>query len=126
MLLVYPGNCTDSCQHSLYNLRQLRLATGSDMNRIERAILTYNNQTNHTLSQLLALPFQGTKEIRVNRLKFESIIKKEIPASATAILPGTIYLVDPHGNIMMFYAPPADPKGMFKDLQRLLKVSQIG
>jgi hypothetical protein len=37
-----------------------------------------------------------------------------------------IYLVDPLGNLMMSYPGDADATGMKKDLQRLLKVSQIG
>ena len=37
-----------------------------------------------------------------------------------------IYLVDPRGNVMMRW--PANPqmRGMLKDLERLLKASQIG
>jgi cytochrome oxidase Cu insertion factor (SCO1/SenC/PrrC family) len=37
-----------------------------------------------------------------------------------------IYLVDPLGNLMMYYPSDADPRGMIQDLQRLLKYSQIG
>ena len=41
-------------------------------------------------------------------------------------LGGRIYLVDPMGNLMMFYEPDADAKGMVKDLERLLKISYVG
>ena len=49
-----------------------------------------------------------------------------------AFAPGTegdrdhVYLVDPHGNVMMRWRSEADPMGMVKDLQRLLRASQIG
>ena len=36
------------------------------------------------------------------------------------------FLIDPLGNLMMAYAPDAPPKGVLKDLRKLLKVSQIG
>jgi len=36
------------------------------------------------------------------------------------------YIIDPLGNLMMYYPPGGDPKDMLKDLLRLLKVSQIG
>jgi len=39
---------------------------------------------------------------------------------------GYLYFVDPHGNIMMGYAPDAKPSGQFKDLKHLLKLSHIG
>jgi cytochrome oxidase Cu insertion factor (SCO1/SenC/PrrC family) len=37
-----------------------------------------------------------------------------------------IYLVDPNGNVMMRWPAAAEPKRMLKDLERLLKASQIG
>jgi glutathione peroxidase-family protein len=37
-----------------------------------------------------------------------------------------VYLVDPLGNLMMRYEPDDEPKGMIKDLERLLKYSGLG
>jgi len=37
-----------------------------------------------------------------------------------------IYMVDPLSQYMMFYPPDADPSKILKDIQRLLKISQIG
>jgi hypothetical protein len=37
-----------------------------------------------------------------------------------------IYLVDPHGNVMMRWTSSPDLKRMLADLKRLLKASQIG
>jgi len=37
-----------------------------------------------------------------------------------------IYVIDPHGNVMMSYAPDAKPKGMLEDMKRLLRLSHIG
>ncbi|HEX5803073.1 MAG TPA: hypothetical protein VFY24_08605 [Azospira sp.] len=37
-----------------------------------------------------------------------------------------LFVVDPAGNLMMQYAPEADPKGVRADLERLLKSSWIG
>jgi hypothetical protein len=37
-----------------------------------------------------------------------------------------VYIIDPLGNLMMFYPPEADPSGMLKDLRKLLKYSKIG
>jgi cytochrome oxidase Cu insertion factor (SCO1/SenC/PrrC family) len=38
---------------------------------------------------------------------------------------GTIYLVDPLGNIMMFYPSGADPNHLKQDLKRLLTWSKL-
>ena len=37
-----------------------------------------------------------------------------------------IYLVDPLGNLFMYYADTTDPMNVLKDLKRVLEVSQIG
>jgi hypothetical protein len=37
-----------------------------------------------------------------------------------------MYVVDPLGNLMMFYAPEAKAKGMLEDTKRLLRLSSIG
>jgi hypothetical protein len=39
---------------------------------------------------------------------------------------GRIYLVDPLGHLMMSYEPGDEPRGMIKDLERLLKYSGLG
>lgn len=37
---------------------------------------------------------------------------------------GSIYLVDPYGNMMMHYSNKADPNGILKDLGRLLMIKR--
>jgi len=37
-----------------------------------------------------------------------------------------IYMIDPLGNVMMRWPANPDIKRMFKDIERLLKASQIG
>ncbi len=37
-----------------------------------------------------------------------------------------IYIVDPHGNLMMAYPAAGSARGLLKDLERLLRLSNIG
>jgi cytochrome oxidase Cu insertion factor (SCO1/SenC/PrrC family) len=37
-----------------------------------------------------------------------------------------VYLVDPLGNLMMYYRPGADPRDIVQDLEKLLKYSHVG
>ena len=39
---------------------------------------------------------------------------------------GTIFIVDPLGNLMMRYDVRQDPKGLREDLKNLLELSHIG
>jgi hypothetical protein len=35
-------------------------------------------------------------------------------------------MIDPLGNLMMYYEPTDEPNGILRDLRKLLKWSQIG
>ncbi len=96
----------------LYNTRQVRLALGKDMDRVQRILLLVGGHA--------ATPPGGWKSAHpdlavANRPPIEALSR-----------PGDILLVDPLGNMMMRYADDYSAKGMLKDLKRLLKLSEIG
>lgn len=124
ILLFYPRPCTSSCQHALYQMRQIRIALDADSDRLQRAILT-DQTPDPELTPLLQTDYAGTLHLIVDPRRLANAMKKHTHTTHE-LQNGTLYLVDPHGNVMMFYPPQADPKGIFNDLQRLLKVSQIG
>jgi len=39
---------------------------------------------------------------------------------------GGFYLIDPHGNLVMYFSPDITPREMVDDIKRLLKLSRIG
>jgi glutathione peroxidase-family protein len=45
------------------------------------------------------------------------------PAALTV---GGYFLLDPLGNLVMYFQPEIDPSDMVEDIKRLLKFSQIG
>ncbi len=124
--LVYlgDGSCPESCRIALYNLRQIRLALGKDMGRVQR-LFVYRGAccddeffpTEHP--DLLLATADGETRQRLLAVfpEFEGVA----PDAA-----GRSYLVDPLGNLMMSYPADIDPKGMLKDLKRLLRLSHIG
>ncbi len=126
MLFVYPGECNTQCQKGIYNMRQIRIATGKNQNRIGRALLSFRqDKKDPSLKRLLATKYRGTRHFYTKQANFQSVVHEKVKANY-ALKPGTLYLVDPFGNVMMSYAPGTSPTSVFKDIQRLLKVSQIG
>jgi len=112
------GDCgTEQCARKLYNMRQVRLAQGNNMERIERVWLVTDG----------APPSAPQPELYEGM----HILRGDV-ATALAALPAVgdvrdhIYLIDPAGNAMMRYPKDADPERMIRDLQRLLKYSQAG
>lgn len=125
MLLFYPGHCDIICFKKLYYLRQIRIATGKNQERVERVILTYKPWHHASTQYIFERDFSGTQHWFVNQSIFEKSFLQKINLSY-ALSPGVIYLVDPLGYIMMAYQPNANPEDILKDLQHLLMISQIG
>ena len=125
-MLLNPGQCDKNCETWLYNIRQVRRATGKHRGRVERIILTFNSERKDPkLHSLLQHEYTGTQHLSTQQSLFTKIIKRNVHADY-ALKQGTIYVVDPHGNVMMTYRPDASPTDIYKDMERLLKVSQIG
>ena len=126
--LVYllDGPCQETCLGNLYKMRQLRLATGKYAHRIQRAVLVVdNNRHALTTGQLLDYPGQLVLfPENMDAGSLESLFKRG--TDDRPFIQERLYLIDPLGNLMMSYAAETAPKGIIKDLTRLLKYSRIG
>ena len=126
--LVYPlnGKCGEDCLQNLYRMRQLRLAVGKNAGRIQRAVLVVNGDRS-------AVTVEQWQDYPGQLLLFPENMDGDALRSLFALSAGDrpfagerLYLIDPLGNLMMSYARTADPKGIIKDLSRLLKYSRTG
>jgi hypothetical protein len=118
LLYIVANSCDADCAKALYNMRQIRTATGKDMDRVQCAALTFQAQDSH-LQSLLASEFKGTAHWLISPQNFQKFSQEKSFGNG-------IYIADPLGNVMMFYPQRVDPMGIFKDLTRLLKLSHIG
>jgi len=118
--LVYAndGACGESCEFALYTLRQSRLMLGKEMDRLERVFL-HGDTTPDTV--LLTEQHAGLITIRDSSLN--ELLYNKTPAELSA---GGYYLVDPLGNLVMYFPPEIDPSDMVEDIKHLLKHSRIG
>jgi len=117
LVMVDSGACDASCQKKLYYMRQVRLAQGKEMERVERAFLINDGAA---MAPDRMAPYAGTWMIRAAGSDVLPLLPAQGARSAH------IYLIDPLGNLMLRYPPNPDPRRMIKDLQRLLKASRIG
>jgi hypothetical protein len=103
--------CDAYCERKLYFMRQVRRAQGKEMDRVERLwVLSGDGKPRAEL-----LPgIEGTR--------LASFPPEGFPGHA----PDHLYLVDPLGNLMMRFPRDPEPRGVIKDLQRLLKYSRAG
>lgn len=109
LLSAAPEGCGEACRGRLYLMRQVRLASGRDQERIERLLLSAA-----PLDAGLAREHPG---LRLALLK-----------DARALEPGFgrhIYLLDPRGRLVLRFPAEADGARMRQDLRRLLKYTRV-
>jgi cytochrome oxidase Cu insertion factor (SCO1/SenC/PrrC family) len=120
-LYVQAGRCDADCLKHLYDTRQIRLALNRDMGRVQRVFIGASD-----CCDLPALQAAHPDLITVRADPADAPLLALLPGAADEPASRRVYLIDPLGNLMMFYAPDAKPKGMLQDMQRLLRLSQIG
>lgn len=124
LVMAVSAGCDDACLKNLYATRQIHVGQGKHQHRVRR-ILIHGG----TLEQpgMLAKKYPDLVVIQANPSVFDQLKNWFALEGAPDVLNGQrVYMVDPLGNYMMYYAPGFEPKGMRKDLARLLRVSRIG
>jgi len=116
MLQVDGSACGTQCRRKLYWMRQVRLTQGRKMGYIERVWMVRDHGS---IDAQLLRDYAGTYVVRG---KSAALLK--LPAERD--VSDHIYLIDPSGNVMLRFPKDPDPSRMKKDLERLLKVSNMG
>jgi hypothetical protein len=119
-LLVYAndGECVTACENALHTLRQLRLMLGNDMNRLARVFLHGRIAPDRVLSQEQMSGLISLSDEELAR-QLWSVLSPDIPR-------GGFFLIDPLGNLVMYFQPDLVPRDTVDDIKHLLRLSQIG
>jgi len=111
--IAYVSNrCNDACEKAVADMKTIRTLMNDDMRRIQRMIIIEDSSTPVSNDESLI-------KARLNSEKLKHSLKKYTE--------NAIYLIDPIGNIMLYYEPQnIDIRLVIKDLKRLFKYSRIG
>ena len=118
LLFADLETCGERCRQSLYTLRQSRLMLGREMDRVVRVFL-HGETPPDTL--FLAEVHEGLMTAEDTAL--HTVLSNKKPDALPA---GGYYLIDPLGNLVMYFEPDIDPGDMVDDIKHLLRLSQIG
>jgi len=119
LLFFINGACEEACADNLYRIRQIRLATGKDMHRIQR-VAVIDESEEPQFSDYLSKYFPGQlyavkRDLGENFLnQFQDLKFGDKSA---------IFLIDPRGFLMMRYSNDIEPSGIIRDLSRLLRIT---
>jgi hypothetical protein len=119
-LLVYEqqGACDSACRQGLYTIRQSRLMLGKEMDRVGRIFLHGESPPD---TVFLSAEHKGLVSLRDRSLS--DLLENKRPSELAA---SGYFLIDPLGNLVMYFHPEIDPGDMVDDIKRLLKLSHIG
>lgn len=120
-VVIANDGCGEQCQQNIYYLRQMRIALGRDIDRVQNVLMVPQQLSKEMRDKLTEYPALSVIEHAPSELVGQFSLPG-VETGATAML----YLLDPAGNLMMTYAANNKPKSVLSDLQRLLKNSQIG
>jgi len=119
-LMLYPNaaTCDAECDEALIRLRQSRLMLGKDMQRVSRVLL-HGDSAPDTVD----IDEQHAGLITISDKGLIRLLEQKRPKE---LGPGGCYLIDPLGNLVMYFPPDLNPKEMVGDIKHLLRLSHIG
>src|SRR5262245_42002341 len=134
-LVVSTGaSCEGACDQAVTQLRQLHVLLNRDQSRVRRAVLFDTGVASTTLDDFesrypklgLLVRHGEPSAARDSALGKEPSAARDSALGKETALEDGVYIVDPHGNVILSYAYHDAGKPVLEDLQKLLKVSQIG
>lgn len=122
MISVADNLCDETCQNSAYTMRQVRLAIGEGQKYVDRMLIAkhlpenwHDERFNDVYKGMLVVDSNAGDGGKL----LDDLSRISDPVN------GSIFLVDPAGNLMMFYPPGEEAKAILKDMQTLFKVTQF-
>lgn len=117
ILVTAPKACSVDCQQLVYLARQVQIGLGRDASRASHALAA-------------AQPLDSDYDAKLTR---EYPQLQRYPMDLTTFSKTTgdqavpqLWIIDPHGNLVLRYDPAVKGKDLLNDLRHLLKLSNIG
>ncbi|MGU3345218.1 MULTISPECIES: hypothetical protein [Pseudomonas] len=117
MLVTAPRDCAVDCQQLVYLARQIQIGLGRDAGRASHALAA-------------AQPLGADYEAKLSR-EYPQLQRYPLDAATFSKTTGDkatpqLWIIDPHGNLVLRYDPSVKGKDLLNDLRHLLKLSNIG
>ncbi len=115
LLVTAPQGCAEECRQLVYNARQLHIGLNRDALRASHGL---------AVSQPLPGEYEALLEQEYPQLgRFEL---DAVSYGKSGVEGPQLWIVDPHGNLVLRYDSKVKGKAILEDLRLLLKLSQIG
>jgi len=117
ILVTAPKDCAVDCQQLVYLARQIQISLGREAGRASHALAA-------------AQPLNADYAAKLDR-EYPQLQRYPLDPGVFARTTGDkavpqLWIVDPHGNLVLRYEPNVKGKDLLNDLRHLLKLSNIG
>ncbi|KRA07827.1 MULTISPECIES: hypothetical protein [unclassified Pseudomonas] len=117
LLVTAPATCAADCQQLVYLARQLQIGLGREASRASHALAS---------AQPVAAQYDAKLKAEYPQLQRYPLDLPTFTKSAAAPGEAQLWIVDPHGNLVLRYDAKVKGKDLLNDLRLLLKLSNIG
>lgn len=117
LLVTAPAGCEADCRQLVFLARQIHIGLNRDAARASHALAS-------------AASLSGAEDARLQR-EYPQLARLQLQVQAYERIAGRgmgaqLWIVDPHGNLVLRYDAGSKGKAILDDLRHLLKISQIG
>ncbi|HBX56790.1 hypothetical protein [Pseudomonas sp. UBA2684] len=117
LLVTTPGACDADCQQLVFLARQIHIGLNRDVARAGHALAS---------AQPLAADYDAQLRREYPQLGRYALEPQAYGKTAGQVEGAQLWIVDPHGNLVLRYDSSSKGKAILNDLRYLLKISQIG
>ncbi|MDF9900590.1 UNVERIFIED_ORG: hypothetical protein OKW15_002271 [Pseudomonas reinekei] len=117
ILVTAPKDCAVDCQQLVYLARQIQIGLGRDASRASHAL---------ACAQTLNSDYETKLQREYPQLQRYPLDLPAYTKGAQGNDAPHLWIIDPHGNLVLRYDPSVKGKDLLNDLRHLLKLSNIG
>lgn len=122
MVHFIDDKCLELCADGIYIARQVNILLSREQGRVKRYIAS--TEKNRPALQGFFSTYQDLNFIKIKDK--EKVMQKFKASNINPFQQPNIFIVDPIGNIVLYYSGEIDGKKFLTDLKKLLKASKIG
>lgn len=117
LLVSAPKDCAVDCQQLVYLARQINIGLGRDARRAGHALASVEPVSGEYLAKLQS-EYPQLQRYPLDATRYGALAPNRSEAQ--------LWIVDPHGNLVLRYDAKVKGKDVLNDLRHLLKLSNIG
>ncbi|MGH8354114.1 MAG: hypothetical protein ACRERY_11410 [Pseudomonas sp.] len=117
LLVTAPQDCLEDCRQLVYLARQIQIGLGRDAGRASHALAN---------AQPLAEDYAARLQREYPQLGRYPLDAQAYAKTTEGASGAQLWIVDPHGNLVLRYDAKVEGKALLNDLRLLLKLSKIG